>query len=74
MTYYLTVDVGSFKHHVFMINDPVRATNAFNLLHGAIAVGSNPIPTTVIVPLNEGELASFRRTDLCAVSLVEGRP
>lgn len=74
MSYYLTVDVGSFQKHVFEIDDPTRATTAFNILHGALTPpGNNPYPSSVIVSLNDTERATFRRVDICGVSLVKSR-
>lgn len=74
MKYYLTVDVGSFLKHVFEIDDPARATTAFNILHNALTPpDGNPFPSSVVVPLNDTELATFRRVDICGVSLVKSR-
>lgn len=72
MTYWLKVDVGGYDRHVFKFHDDVKAHTAFELLHKAIVPpGCNPYPTSVIVPLNAGELAAFRRDDLRAVSLMK---
>ena len=75
MTYYLTVDVGSFKHHVFAFEDKMRAQSAYVTLNTRVTHLSSPTLERVTVHLDsDDEAATFRVTDLRAVSLVQGRP
>lgn len=75
MTYYLTVDVGTFKHHVFEFKNKTRAQNAHVTLSAVITHASSPYPgkTTVLLD-DDDEVATFRTTDLRAVSLVKSAP